>query len=53
MNIVYLLKKKMTPQEQAYETWQKFGHSEATMLAILTQLIATVERLETEKGTEQ
>jgi hypothetical protein len=46
----------MTPREQAYEVWQKFGKSEPTMLSILAQLIATVEELQEElkeKGTEQ
>lgn len=43
----------MTPQEQAYETWQKFGKMETVMVAILTQLITTVEELQKEKGTEQ
>ncbi len=43
----------MTPQEQAYEVWQKFGKMETVMVAILTQLIATVEELQKEKGTEQ
>jgi hypothetical protein len=33
----------MTPQEQAYEVWQEFGKSEPRMLAILAQLIATIE----------
>ncbi len=33
----------MTPQEQAVEIWQKFGKSEPTMLAILSQLITTIE----------
>jgi hypothetical protein len=42
----------MTPQEQAYEVWQKFGKSEATILAILAQLIATVEELK-EKAADQ
>jgi len=43
----------MTPIEQACETWQKFGKMETVMVAILTQLITTIERLEKEKGTEQ
>jgi hypothetical protein len=43
----------MTPQEQAYEVWQKHGKMETVMVAILTQLIATVEELQKEKGTEQ
>lgn len=43
----------MTPQAQAYEVWQKYGKSEPIMLAILAQLIATVEELQKEKGTEQ
>jgi hypothetical protein len=42
----------MTPNERAYEVWQKFGKSEITMLTILAQLFATIEELK-EKGTEQ
>lgn len=34
---------KLTPQAQAYAIWAKYGHSEAVMVGILTQLLTNTK----------